>query len=192
MKNFILFNLFFIISFTFYSQSQKKDIKLGVSFSPLVSKTESVDSGISGIVLRPSIAYYVSNKSSIELNFTYATSNDIEVTNIPSNYHSYAITPVFRYNFINNSKLRLFGEAGYGLGSITFYANEDELRNSTHKFLSGVISVLEIGVGANYLFNNKWGFELSVPYINSKTISASGNPELYNGIAPTLGIIYIL
>ena len=175
-----------------FSQSKKNDLKLTISALPLFGSSEDIDSGINGIVIKPSIGYYISENTSIELNFSYATLNDLKVGEVDSNYNSYAFVPTLRNNFINNPKLRFFGEIGFGLGTIKYDADNSFNRNSQHNELSGGISVLNIGIGVNYYFNEKLGIELIVPYIRSNNITSENSNNLYSGIGPTFGFTYKL
>ena len=44
--------------------------------------------------------------------------NDLKVGNISSYYNSFAFIPALWYNFIIKSKLSVFAEFGFGLGTI--------------------------------------------------------------------------
>ena len=175
-----------------FSQSKKNDLKLTISALPLFGSSEGFESGINGIVIKPSIGYFISDKTSIDLNFSYATLNDLKVGNINSYYNSYAFVPTLRNNFVNKSKLRIFAEIGFGLGTIKYDADNSNFRNLQHEELSGGISVLNIGIGGNYYFNDKFGIELIIPYINTKNITSENSNNLYSGIGPTIGFTYKL
>jgi len=175
-----------------FCQSEKNDLKLTISALPLFGSTEDIDSGLNGIVIKPSIGYYISENTSIELNFSYATLNDLKVGEVDSNYNSFAFVPTLRNNFINNPKLRFFGEIGFGLGTIKYDADSSFNRNYRHDELSGGISVLNIGIGGNYFFNEKLGIELIIPYLSSNNITSENSNNLYSGIGPTIGFTYNL
>lgn len=177
---------------TVNSQSQKNDLKLTLSALPLFGSSEGFESGINGIVVKPAIGYFISNKTSIDINFSYAALKDLKVGSVDSYYNSYAFVPTLRHHFLNKQKLRVFGEFGFGLGTIKYDADDASLRNSQHRDLSGGISVLNIGLGANYFFNQKIGLEIIIPYISSKNITSNDADNLYSGIGLTLGITYVL
>lgn len=142
-------------------------------------------------MIKPSIGYFISNKTSIDINFSYATLNHLTVGNIDSYYNSYAFIPTLRNNFVNKEKLRVFAEFGFGLGTIKYDADNNSMRNSQHENLSGGISILNIGIGGNYFFNEKFGIELIIPYLSTKNITSDNSNNLYSGIGPTIGFTYI-
>ncbi|WP_026752829.1 outer membrane beta-barrel protein [Sediminibacter sp. Hel_I_10] len=191
-KNLVVTAVLVLSIFNGFSQSQKNDLKLTLSALPLFGSSEGFKSGIIGIVVKPAIGYFISNNTSIDINFSYATLKDLKVGSVDSYYNSYAFVPTLRHHFLNKQKLRVFGEFGFGLGTIKYDADDDELRNSQHSDLSGGISVLNIGVGANYFFNEKLGLEIIIPYINSKNITSNKADNLYSGVGPTLGLAYVL
>ena len=175
-----------------FSQSKKNDLKLTVSGLPLFGASEDFSSGFNGFVIKPTIGYYISDKTSIELNFSYATMNDLKVGNINSYYNSYSFIPTLRNNFVNKNKLRVFAEFGFGLGTIKYNADNNNFRNVQHEELSGGISVMNIGIGGNYYFNEKFGIEFILPYITTNNITSEQSNNIYSGIAPTIGLTYKL
>ena len=190
-----IFLLSIILTLTFsngFGQSKKNDLKLTVSALPLFGSSDGFESGINGIVIKPSIGYFISDKTSIDLNFSYATLNDLTVGNIDSYYNSYAFIPTLRNNFVNKEKLRVFAEFGFGLGTIKYDTDNSSLRNSQHENLSGGISILNIGIGGNYFFNQKFGIELIIPYLSTKNITSDNSNNLYSGIGPTIGFTYMI
>lgn len=175
-----------------FSQSQKNDLKLTVSALPLIGSSGSFTSGANGFVLKPSVGYFISNNTSIEINFSYATMNNLTVGTIDSYYNSYAIIPAIRNNFLNKSKIRLFAEAGFGFGTIKYSPDNNDYRNYRYDELSGGISVLSVGVGGNYYFNDKIGIEFIIPYILTNNITSEKSNYLYSGIGPTIGLTFNL
>ena len=193
MKKILLLSAFLTLGIlNGFGQSKKNDIKLTISALPLFGSSEGFESGINGIVIKPSIGYFISDKTSIDLNFSYASLNDLRVGNIDSYYNSYAFIPTLRNNFVNKEKLRIFAEFGFGLGTIKYDADSNDFRNSQHEELSGGISVLNIGFGGNYFFNDKFGLEIIIPYISTKNITSEKTNNLYSGIGPTIGLTYKL
>ncbi len=193
MKKILLLSVFIIFGISNgLGQSKKSDLKLTLSGLPLFGSSDGFESGINGIVIKPSIGYFISNKTSIDLNFSYASLNDLKVGNIDSYYNSYAFIPTLRNNFVNKEKLRVFAEFGFGLGTIRYDADTISLRNSQHENLSGGISILNIGIGGNYFFGEKFGLELIIPYLNTKNITSENSNNLYSGIGPTIGFTYII
>ena len=190
-----IFLLAIIMTLTFsngFGQSKKNDLKLTVSALPLFGSSDGFESGINGIVIKPSIGYFISDKTSIDLNFSYATLNDLKVGNIDSYYNSYAFMPTVRNNFVNKKKLRVFAEFGFGLGTIKYDADNSSLSNSLHENLSGGISILNIGIGGNYFFNQKFGVELIIPYLSTRNITSNNLNNQYSGIGPTIGFTYMI
>ena len=175
-----------------FSQSKKNDLKLTVSGLPLFGSSEDFNSGLNGFVIKHTIGYYISDKTSVELNLSYATMNDLKVGNISSYYNSFAFIPTLRNNFINKNKLRVFAEFGFGLGTIKYNADNNNFRNLKHEELSGGISILNIGIGGNYYFNEKFGIEFILPFITTNNITSEQSNNIYSGIGPTLGLTYKL
>ena len=150
------------------------------------------DQGFNGMVVKPSLGFFFSERSSIEVNFSYATASNLYVGGVSSHYNSYAITPILRNNFVNKEQIRVFAEIGFGLGTIKYEADDSGNTSQYHANISGGISIFDIGFGANYFFNDKFGIELVVPYIRSKIITSSSDYLVYSGIGPTIGITYKL
>ena len=175
-----------------FSQSKKNDLKLTVSGLPLFGSSEDFNSGLNGFVIKHTIGYYISDKTSVELNLSYATMNDLKVGNISSYYNSFAFIPTLRNNFINKNKLRVFAEFGFGLGTIKYNADNNNFRNFQHEELSGGISILNIGIGGNYYFNEKFGIEFILPFITTNNITSEQSNNIYSGIGTTLGLTYKL
>ena len=174
-----------------FSQSKKNDLKLTISGLPLFGSSENFK-GLNGFVIKPAIGYYISDKTSIELNFSYASMNDLKIGNINSYYNSYSFIPTLRNNFVNTTKLRVFTELGLGLGTIKYNADNNDFTNIQHDQLSGGISIISIGIGGNYYFNEKFGIEFVIPYINTRNITSEQANNIYSGIGPTIGLAYKL
>ena len=174
-----------------FSQSKKNDLKLTISGLPLFGSSENFK-GLNGFVIKPAIGYYISDKTSIELNFSYASMNDLKIGNINSYYNSYSFIPTLRNNFVNTTKLRVFTELGLGLGTIKYNADNNDFTNIQHDQLSGGISIISIGIGGNYYFNEKFGIEFIIPYINTRNITSEQANNIYSGIGPTIGLAYKL
>jgi len=193
MKKIFLCSILLLFTFVnAFGQSKKNDLKSTVSALPLFGSSDVFESGINGFVVKPSIGYFISDKTTIDLNFSYATLNDLSIRNIDSFYNSFAFTPTLRNNFVNKEKLRVFAEFGFGLGTIRYDADDSSSRNAQHEELSGGISILTMGIGGNYFFNEKFGLELIIPYLSTKNITSNNSNNLYSGIGPTIGFTYIL
>ena len=175
-----------------FGQSKKNDLKFTVAALPLFGSSDTFESGSNGFVIKPSIGYLISDKTSIDVNFTYATLNDLKVGNVDSHYHSYAFVPTLRNIFVNKNNVRFFAEIGFGLGTIKYNADNQTLQSWQHNDLSGGISILNIGLGGNYFFNEHFGLELIIPYISTNNITSQDAKNLYSGIGPTIGFTYIL
>jgi len=175
-----------------FSQSKKNDLKLTVSALPLFGSSEDFSSGLNGFVIKSTIGYYISEKTSIELNFSYASMNDLKIGNINSYYNSYSFIPTLRNNFVNTNQLRIFSEFGFGLGTIKYNADNNDYRNLQHEELSGGIAIINIGIGGNYFFNEKFGIEFIIPYITTNNITSQQSNTIYSGIGPTIGLTYKL
>ena len=192
MKKTVIFTILFLcLSYlTAFSQSEKNDLKITIAGLPLFGSSNESYSGLNGYVLKPSVGYYISKKTSIELNFSYAYLNNLKVATFDSYYRSYAITPVLRNNLINKKNIRLFAEVGFGLGTIKYTPNNNDIQNIAFDNLSGGISIFNIGIGGNYYFSEKIGLELIIPYISSANITSKKSANLYRGIGPTIGVTF--
>lgn len=191
-KIFLLIVLTGLSIFSGYCQFKKGDVKLSIAMLPLFGSSDGFDAKINGIVLKPSLGYYISEKTSIDINFSYATLNSIDINGIDSYYNSYSFIPSVRNNFINNEKFRGFAEFGFGLGTIKYNADDNSLRNISHENLSGGISIISLGIGANYFFNENFGIEFIIPYLKTSNITAASRNNVYSGIGPTVGFTYLL
>jgi len=174
-----------------FGQSKKNDLKLTVSGLPLIGNTNNYK-GVNGFVIKPALGYYISDKTSLELNLSYAAMNNLTIGNVNSYYQSYAFVPTVRNNFINNKKFRAFAEVGFGLGTIKYNADNKDFNNYSHEVLSGGISIMTLGIGGNYYFNDSFGLEFILPYINSFNITSEQSNTIYAGIGPTFGLTYKL
>jgi hypothetical protein len=193
MKKSILFLILFVsvINLSF-GQFKENDLKLSISGLPLIGSSDAFGSGINGFAIKPSIGYFITENTSIDINFSYASLNDLSIDEVDSYYNSYAFVPTLRNNFVNKEKLRVFGEIGFGLGTIKYDANNSVQRTASHRDLSGGISILNIGIGFNYFFNEQFGLEFVLPYINSKNITSEAVNTLYSGVGPSFGFIYVI
>jgi hypothetical protein len=192
MRKFLLllaFTTFTVLSG--FTQSKKNDLKLTIAGLPLFGNSGDYK-GLNGFVIKPGLGYYISDKTSLELNFSYAAMNNLIVGNVDSYYQSYAFVPTVRNNFINNTKFRVFAEVGFGLGSIKYNADNKDFNNYQHQTLSGGISIMTIGFGGNYYFNDGLGLEFMLPFINTYNITSEQSNAIYSGIGPTIGLTYKL
>ncbi|MBV7441911.1 hypothetical protein KRX57_10835 [Weeksellaceae bacterium TAE3-ERU29] len=190
MKRILLLFTFSLLGIYGFSQSKKNDLKLSVSALPLFGASQNFESGINGLVIKSSVGYYISDKTSIDLNFAYTSMNNIIIDDIDSYYNSFAFIPTLRNNFVNLNNLRVFAEFGVGLGTIRYNANNDNYRGYFHEQLSGGISIINLGVGGNYYFNDKFGLELVIPYIITNNITSGQSKHIYSGVGPTIGLTY--
>ncbi|NQU35670.1 MAG: outer membrane beta-barrel protein [Bacteroidetes bacterium] len=190
MIRIILSGFILCIVINSYSQSLKNDLKITVAAIPLIDVNNQFKSGIKGIVFKPSIGYFINNRTSLELNFSYVSYDKLVIDGIDSHYDSYGFIPVIRYAFINKEKLRLFAELGFGYGTIKYNPDNQQYKPPVFEQLSGGISLFNLGVGLNYYFNPKFGVELIIPYIRSRNITSDYTDVLYNGIGPTIGLTF--
>ena len=188
----LLFAFTILFATNSFSQSEKNDLKLTISALPLYGSFTGYGTGFNGYVLKPSVGYHISNKTSIELNFSYATLDNLKVSSVDARYNSYAIVPTLRNNLINKSKFRLFAEIGVGFGTIKYSPDNENFRTPEFNELSGGISVFNIGIGGNYYFNKNIGLELIIPYIRSTNITSNNTNTLYSGFGPTIGLTFKL
>ena len=74
-------------------QSEKNDLKITMAVLPLFGSSDEFDSTINGVAIKPSIGYFITTNTSIDLNFSYAAQNTLTIANIDSHYYSFAFTP---------------------------------------------------------------------------------------------------
>lgn len=188
-----LFILLFITSVSLsFGQFKVNDLKIGVSGLPLIGSSDTFGSGINGFAIKPSFGYFITENTSVDINFTYATINDLILDGVNSYYNSYAFIPSLRTHFVNKDKLRLFGEFGVGLGTIKYDADNSVQRSTSHRELSGGLSILNLGFGFNYFFTEKLALEFVLPYIYTSNITSEAVNTIYSGVGPTLGFIFIV
>lgn len=176
---------------TSIAQSNKNDLNLSVSALPLLGKSDNF-SGVNGFVLKTSLLYNINDRTAVGINFSYAGMDRLFVGNIDSHYHSYTMIPSIRNSFINKEKFRMFAELGFGFGTIQYRPDRESYYNYRYDDLSGGISVLNIGIGADYMFSEKFGIEMLIPYIYTKNITSKQSNTIYSGVGPTIGLLYKL
>lgn len=189
----LIYLLLIVFGISWHSNAQydKNNIKLSASALPLFGSSGSFN-GINGIVVKPAVGFLVSSKFSVDVNFSYASLGDLKVNNVDSFYRSYAFVPSARYHVINNSNWRIFGEIGFGLGTVKYEPDDKNEDSSIHQEISGGISVFSLGVGVNYFFSQKFGIELVLPYLNSNNITSNTTNNIYSGFGPTIGVVFVL
>ena len=133
------------------------------------------------------MAYYISDKTSLELNLSYTGMNNVTIGNVNFNYQSYAFLPTVWNNSTNNTKFRTFAKVKFGLGTIKYNADNKSFNNYSLEVLSGGISIISIGTVENYYFNDSFELEFILPYINSFNIASEQSNTIYVVIGPTLG-----
>jgi len=185
----ILFSLAFT---SINGQSQKGTMKVTVAGAPLIGNSQEFSNGLDGLFFKPSFGYFISDRTSIELNFIYAFNNGIEIDNIDGNYDSYAFVPSLRTSLFRKNKSNFFGEIGYGFGTIEYKANDENFTTPTFEDLSGGLSIFSFGFGANYFFDEKIGLEVLVPYIITSNITSRNSELLYSGFGPSIGLTFRL
>ncbi len=190
-KKIILTCLVILVSLKSFSQSKKGDVRLTFSGVPLVASTEG-SSGLSGFVVKGSTGYFFNDKFSIDISLNYTTNGDIDVDGISSKYNSYSFVPVLKYSFVNNEKWRLFLEGGIGFGTIKYKANNEEQNFIRHEQYSGGIIIMNAGVGADYFFNENFGIQFILPYLNVENNTSDYIDNIYAGLAPTIGVTFNL
>jgi len=79
-----------------FAQPEKGGVKFTISGLTLLGNSEYFGSSVNGFVIKPTLGYYLSEKTSVELNFTYAFKENLQIENIDGRYNSVAIVPVLR------------------------------------------------------------------------------------------------
>lgn len=192
MRKVISVFLLFIAVNTVFAQYHKNDLKTSLYFMPLIgnaAESKSLESS-SGLVLRPSLGYYISDSSSLELNFTYGFQKNIEINDVNSEYQSFVFVLNYRKTFVNKEKIAVFTEAGIGLGAVKYYATSENSNSETHRELSGGVFVYNIGVGATCFLSKRVGVEVILPYVNTSNITSSYFRNLFSGFGPTIGVTF--
>jgi hypothetical protein len=71
--------------FNGFGQSQKNDLKLTVAALRLIDSSDEFESRVNGFVIKLSAGFFITDKTSVDLNFSYATLNDLRVGNVEYN-----------------------------------------------------------------------------------------------------------
>lgn len=190
-KKIIISCCILLISLKSISQSKKGDVRLTFSGIPLVAETEG-SNGLSGFVVKAGVGYFFNDKFSLDVSINNTINSNIDIDGVTSSYNSYSFVPVLRYNFLNQEKIRLFLEGGFGFGTIKYKANKKEQTLLRHEQNSGGIVIMNAGVGANYFFNKNFGLQVILPYLYVRNNTSEYIDTIYNGLAPTIGVTFNL
>ncbi|MGB2129671.1 MAG: hypothetical protein ACPHXR_09370, partial [Flavicella sp.] len=133
-----------------------------------------------------------SDNTAVLLNFNYTTMQGFYIESVGSYYNSYAFVPSLRNDFISYYTWKIFAEFGFGLGTLQFKADDNQLSTDKHSDLSGGISILKAGLGGNYQLNDAFGIEFFLPITYIQNLSSQKSSHVFSGFAPTFGFTYSL
>jgi len=181
MKLKVLFLIpFLFVTFFSFSQQKKGDLSISVAASPFTTKDSNSDD--LGIIGKASLEFFLSNKVSVSGSFF--TSNSTVLKNESENpINSYGFIPSVQYYFLDNPKLNVFGQLGYGFGFEDLTRDFGNIENSA-------LTIFSFGAGVNYKLNEKLMLQLSIPYFNAKNITI--NESAADGVALFLGFNFSL
>ncbi len=189
-KNAILIALCLFVFGSLQAQSQKGDIRLGLSVMPLLGNSSQFLGSYNGCVYKPSVMVNVLDRASLLMDLTFSRSGTLRFSYTGELGYSisYGLIPAFRYNLVNRSKLRVFTEAGVGLQTNSFRPYNTPNRYAEYLNYGTGFAITHAGVGVNYNINQRLGFELNMPFWFVRNITSSSPYNSFNGMVPSLGI----
>ena len=160
------------------SQHQKGDITISISASPLTTETNS-DIGIIG---KAGLEVFLSEKFSFGGSF-FISDNTVLKNESGTPINSYGLIPSIHYYFINQPKINVFGQLGYGYG----VQNTKNINGGSD---DDALTIFSIGVGLNYRLNDKLQLQLLLPYFDAQNITKDETAA--DGVAIFLGFNFKL
>lgn len=193
MKTSKLFALLFIVTIVSNLSAQESeslyeagDIKMGIAAVPLMD----LSNGYSGIVAKPSLSYYVSERFAINTSAFVLLPQDIEQENgRDAEVQAYGFIPSFRKHAINSGKFSFYLESGIGIGAIRYEVNDPA--DVAIEDNSGGLLLLTAGAGINYKFAKCLELEFGVPYMYGLNITNGEDTKLFSGVAFNLGMNFV-
>ncbi|MHA7059289.1 hypothetical protein ACWGOQ_0018830 [Aquimarina sp. M1] len=159
------------------------DIKMGLAAVPLMD----FNNGYSGVVAKPSLSYYVSERFAINTAAFVLFPQDIEQENgIDAEVQAYGFIPSFKKHAINSGKFSFYLESGVGIGAIRYKANDPA--DIAIEDNSGGLLLLTAGAGINYKFAKCLELEFGVPYMYGLNITNGNDSKLFSGVAFNFGM----
>jgi len=159
------------------------DIKIGIAAVPLLD----LSNGYSGIVAKPSLSFYVSERFAINTSAFVLLPQDIEQENgRDAEVQAYGFIPSFRKHAINSGKFSFYLESGVGIGAIRYETEDPEdiaIDND-----SGGILLFTAGAGINYKFAKCVELEFGLPYMYGLNITNGEDSKLFSGVAFNFGM----
>ncbi|MBZ9777834.1 hypothetical protein LB452_02765 [Psychroflexus sp. CAK8W] len=67
----------------------------------MIWSSGAFESGINRFAIKPSVSYFISERTSIDINFSSPRLNDLDLNAVNSYYNSYAFIPKLRTSFFN-------------------------------------------------------------------------------------------
>ena len=159
------------------------DIKMGIAAVPLLD----VDNGYSGIIAKPSLSFYISERFAINTSAFIMIPQDIEQENgIDAEIQAYGFIPSWRFHPINSGKFSIYIESGVGIGAIEYEATDPS--DIAVEDNSGGLLLITAGGGINYRVGKCFEFDFGLPYIYGLNITNGDDTELFSGLGVNLGI----
>ncbi|WP_299434041.1 hypothetical protein [uncultured Aquimarina sp.] len=159
------------------------DIKIGIAGVPLMD----LSNGYSGVVAKPSLSYYISDRFAISTSAFVLFPQDIEQENgRDAEVQAYGFIPSFRKHVINSGKFSFYLESGAGIGAIRYKANNPA--DIAIEDNSGGLLLLTAGAGINYKFAKCLELEFGVPYMYGLNITNGEDTKLFSGVAFNFGM----
>lgn len=178
--NYYILIITLFLSYASFSQNTKGDLFISITASPF--PTTANNSKDFGLIGKTGLEFLVSNKVSISGSF-FASNNTIINDDSGVTINSFGFIPTLQYYFIDNSKINVFGQLGYGFGFEDLTRNNGAIENSA-------LTIFSIGAGVNYKLKEKLFVQLNLPYFNAKNITVNENAA--DGVADFLGFNFQL
>ncbi|GAA0714525.1 hypothetical protein GCM10009430_07840 [Aquimarina litoralis] len=162
------------------------DIKMGIAAVPLMD----LNNGFSGVAVRPSLSYYLSERFAVNTSAFVLLPQDIEQENgRDAEVQAYGFIPSFRKHAINSGKFSFYLESGIGLGAIRYEANDPA--DVAIEDNSGGLLLFTAGAGINYKFAKCLELEFGLPYMYGLNITNGEDTKLFSGVAFNLGMNFV-
>ncbi|MBW1293945.1 hypothetical protein [Aquimarina litoralis] len=190
MKKIKLCTLALVLAFISTMNSQDSetlyeagDIKMGIAAVPLMD----FDNGFSGVAVKQSLSYYLSERFAINTSAFALFPQDIEQENGRDvEVQAYGFIPSFRKHAINSGKFSFYFESGIGIGAIRYETNDPA--DIAIEDNSGGLLLFAAGAGINYKFAKCLELEFGLPYMYGLNITNGEDSKLFSGVAFNFGM----
>ncbi len=186
LSSILSFLFLFSISINAQDQSTPASKQIGLTGLPIFYLNNGAGNGggFNGIALYGSFGWIIKEQNIVGLRpFFGVVDTDFSKT---QRMHSLGSNVYYR-RYLNEDRLRVFGEFNIGLGYLWYTSNIPNLTKSISEF-DGIMFNYAFGLGADYEIKNGWNIELSFQYLQMKNISHPEDTNVGKTIIPSIGI----